>query len=93
MTTERTIVDDVYDAIEELSTEHADDFNVSFKSKSRDNSGLIKDLNSYFRLELSLLSVDTRDARDCLLDSLSTRTWLSYFVDHVVRLIVRYKEV
>ena len=93
MTIEKTIVDEVYDALEKLSTEHADDFNVGFKNRGGLDSELIKDLNSYFRLELSMLSVDTRDARDCLIDNLSTRTWLSYFVDHVARLIVRHKEV
>lgn len=93
MTQQKTIADEVYVALEELSTEHADDFNVTFKSNGKSDADIIKDLNSYFRLELSSLPVDTRDARDCLIDSLSTRTWLSYFVDHVARLLVRHKEV
>lgn len=93
MTNERTVVDDVYDTLSGLSPEHADDFNKTFKNKGGSDVELIKDLNSYFRMELSLLSADTRDARDCLIDDLSTRTWLSYFVDHVARLIVKHKRV
>ena len=93
MTNGKTIVDEVYDALADLSVEHADDFNVGFRHKKGSDTELVKNLNSYFRLELSLLAADTRDARDCLMDGLSVRTWLSYFVDHVARLIVKHKEV
>lgn len=93
MTNGKTIVDDVYEALAYLSVEHADDFNVNFKTKNGSDIELVNNLNSYFRMELSLLPADTRDARDCLMDGLSARTWLSYFVDHVARLIVKHKEV
>ncbi len=81
----------VKQVISQESHTHAARFESQFKSSEKSESGVISDLNRYFNMELSVLKVDTLDARECLIDGISASRWLSYFVSHVLPLLIRFQ--
>lgn len=85
----KDLTERVSDMLREISPAHADDFNQGYKDKESS----IDELNKHFRLELSSLSVDTIDERECLVSNISEKRWLDYFGDHVARTICKHKEL
>lgn len=50
----------------------------------------IQEANVYFKHLLQQAPIKTRDEEDCLLDDLDTRSWISYFQEHVVPTLIRF---
>lgn len=87
---EHELIGQVHRTMERESSALADRFADKFKSSGRNDGDVISDLNRYFNMELSVLSVDTLDARECLIDGISPNRWFSYFTSHVLPLLVRF---
>lgn len=86
---EKDLSERVSDLLREVSPAHADDFEDNYQGKEES----IEALNKHFRVELSSLTVDTIDERECLISDISERRWLDYFGDHIVRTICKHKEL
>lgn len=82
------IVGSVADAIAVSDPAAAMRFTRSFHQHSTDPSGVIRELNRYWRDELSRLSISTISARTCLIDNINPEDWLRHFKKLVLEVIL-----
>jgi len=69
----------------------ADRFDRQFRAASNDPLDEIIDLNSFWRDQLSFLSVNTISERECLIDAIQPNDWLRHFRQQVLPTIVRFE--
>lgn len=82
------LVGSVADAIAVSNPSAAMRFTRGFVQRSDDNAGVIKELNRYWRDELSRLNISTISARTCLIDNISPEDWLRHFKKLVLEVIL-----
>jgi hypothetical protein len=65
-------------------------FKSNFKSTAETSEGEQRELNRYFRVQLSTLRISTLDECECLRDDIAPVYWLKYFETHVLPTLVRF---
>lgn len=80
------VVDMLADRNPNAATRFARDFNV----RADDQSAEVRELNRYWRDQLSRLQSSTISARTCLVDNTAPRDWLRHFEQLVLPTIVSH---
>ena len=81
----------VKNEIAECDNQLADRFSRSFRAQPNNQYDEIIELNSFWRRELSALTVNTISERECLIDMIDPSSWLRHFRNQVLPTIVRFK--
>jgi hypothetical protein len=82
------LVGSVADAIAVSNPAAAMRFTRAFVQRSDDTPGVLRELNRYWRDELSRLNISTISARTCLIDDISPEDWLRHFKKLVLEVIL-----
>ncbi|MNB99399.1 hypothetical protein D3C87_981680 [compost metagenome] len=80
------VVDMLADRNPNAATRFARDFSV----RAQDERGEIRELNRYWRDQLTRLQSSTISARTCLVDEVAPRDWLRHFEQLVLPTIVSH---
>lgn len=83
----------VYELLLATSPEKATQFNLRFVHPNRKNHTerlWVADLNVFWRMELTKLSVDTIPAREALYDNISGLEWLELFAKYVLPVVLEH---
>lgn len=88
MSASNNLVGEVTDAIAASDPAAAVRFTRSFQQRETEPRAVIRDLNRYWREELSRLNSSTISARACLIDDIEPTDWIRYFKKLVLETIV-----
>lgn len=83
----------VSNILDTLDPSTANAFNRKFVHPARaqqSQSLQLSDLNTFWRIELAKLEQDTIEAREALVDNISSPEWLALFKDYVAPVIVQH---
>ncbi len=81
------LIGEVTDAIAANDPAAAVRFTRSFRQNSTEPRSVIRELNRYWREELSRLNSSTISARACLIDDMEPVDWIRYFKKLVLEVI------
>ncbi|MNO14028.1 hypothetical protein D3C76_36680 [compost metagenome] len=85
-----SVVSAVVDMLADKNPNAATRFARAFNPNSRDESDEIRELNRYWRDQLSSLHTSTISARSCLVDDIHPRDWLRHFRSLVLPTVVAH---
>lgn len=87
----------VYRAVYECLNRHSAVAAIGWRSKFPLESAVVsvaeqqRNVNTFWRLQLGLLTVNTIKERECLVDEMSFTTWIKDFEKYVVPTIIKHQ--
>lgn len=85
-----SLVKKVSDLLQSRNPKLAANFNNTFRTNSDVEEGELRDLNRYFREQLSNIRISTLDECECLRNDIAPVYWIKYFETHVLPTLVRF---
>lgn len=91
LSSSESLVDIVYDLMQEGDVVCCDRFKERFVAKTNNQHEDIVELNRFWRTELGKAPVGTISERECLIDAIEPVDWLRHFKSQVLPTILRFK--